>query len=115
MGKPKNDKIEEVNGLFAFWRYDLYPYVLGAEISRMNDKGNAYAPSYQGWFTPIKVMPARAGKALYERIEQMRAEHRAARSALDAEWNKALFDLMPEARSQDHTYAGFPRKVDDKK
>jgi hypothetical protein len=116
MGKPKVEKaVEEVSGLFAFWRFDSYPYVLGADVTRMDDEGNAYAPSYQSWFHPIKVMPTKAGKALNARLEQMRAEHRAAHALLDAAWNKTLFDLLPEARSPEHTYAGFPRKVDDKK
>lgn len=120
MTKSKEPKIEEIKGLFAFWRYDLYPYVIGAEIDAMTDKGSVHAPSYSrsyadGWFTPIKVMPAKAGKALREKIEQMRTDHAAARARLDAEWNKTLFDLLPEARSPEQTYAGFPRKVDDKK
>ena len=118
--KKRKPRIEEVKGLFAFWRYDLYPYVLGAEIDAMTDKGSVHAPSYSksyadGWFTPIKIMPAKAGKALLTRIEQMRTEHAASRALLDAEWNKTLFDLLPEARSPERTYAGFPRKVDDKK
>ena len=115
MAKPKTDKIEVVEGMFAFWRYDRYPYVLGAEITRMNDTGDVYAPSYQRWFRPIKMMPAKAGKTLGARLEQMRAEHRTAVEAVDATWNKTLFHLLPEARSPEHTYAGFPRKVDDKK
>jgi hypothetical protein len=113
--KPMRPGIVAVTDLFAFWRYDLYPYVLGAPITRMDDNGNAFAPSYQAWFHPIKIMPLEAGKALGARLEQMRAEHRAARALLDTEWNKALFDLLPEARNPGRTYAGFPRKVDDKK
>lgn len=113
--KSKEPKIEEVKGLFAFWRYDLYPYVLGAEIDAMTEEGSVYAPSYQSWFRPIKIMPLKAGKAFSDRLEQMRAGHAAARAMLDAEWNKTLFDLLPEARSPERTYAGFPRKVDDKK
>lgn len=115
MTKSKEPKVEEVNGLFAFWRYDQYPYVLGAEITRMNDRGDVYAPAYEAWFHPVKLMPVKAGKALDDRLLQMRNEHRAAHVMLDAEWNKTLFDLIPEARSPDQTYAGFPRKVDDKK
>lgn len=113
--QPKVDKFEMVSGLFGFWRYDQYPYVLGAEITRMDDKSNVYAPSYQSWFRPIKVMPSKAGRVLLIKIEQMRAEYTTARVLLDAEWNKTLFDLLPEARNPERTYAGFPRKVDDKK
>lgn len=120
MTSSKGPKIEQVKGLFAFWRYDLYPYVIGAEIDAMTEKGSVHAPSYSksfadGWFTPIKVMPAEAGKVLRDKIEQMRAARTAAHVLLDAEWNKTLFDLIPEARCSDQTYAGFPRKVDDKK
>lgn len=108
--KTKNEK---VTGLFAFWRYDSYPYVLGAEISMMSEKGSVYAPSYQGWFKPIKVMPAKAGLALLDKLEKMRADHREATHLLNATWNGTLFELMPEARDADHSYPGFPRKIED--
>lgn len=120
MTKSNKSQIQGVKGLFAFWRNDLYPYVLGAEIDAMSDKGSVHAPSYStsyaaGWFTPIKVMPAKAGRALHEKINQMRIDHAVARVQLDAEWNEMLFNLLPEARNPEQTYAGFPRKVDDKK
>lgn len=116
----KDLKIEKVKGLFAFWRYDLYPYILGSEIDAMTAKGSVHAPAYcksfaDGWFTPVKVMPVVSGRELNAKLEKLRADKRAADIALDTEWNKTLFDLMPEARSPEYTYAGFPRKVDDKK
>lgn len=49
------------------------------------------------------------------KITQRGAEYGTAAALLDAEWNKTLFDLLPEAQSPECTYAGFPRKVDDKK
>jgi len=47
--------------LFAFWKYDTFPYVLGGEISDINEKGLVYVDSYQGWFKPILILPLDEG------------------------------------------------------
>lgn len=111
--------IQKVKG-FAFWRYDLYPYVLGSEIDAKASDGYVHAPAFcksyaGGWFMPVKTMSIKAGRELNAKVEKMRAEYEAACKQLDAEWNKSLFDLLPEVRNPNYTYAGFPRKVDDKK
>lgn len=100
----KNDvkQDNEVTGLFAFWRYDQYPYVLGAPVTKMDDEGRVYAPSYQGWFTPIKIVPLKKGKELLDALKNhdhgLEHQRRRALAEFDKKWDDALFVLFPEAR-----------------
>lgn len=102
MAKKKTKDVQEVSGLFAFWRYDQYPYVLGAPITKMDDDGKVYAPNYQGWFTPIKLMPLKKGKELLDALkgqpDGLEAQRRRALEEFDKRWDDTLFVLFPDAR-----------------
>lgn len=113
--KRKNG-VESVKGLFAFWRHDIFPYVLGDEIDAIDEHGNVRGTRYQGrWFRPIKIMSTRAGRALQERLTSMQAERTAAIVKIEQAANAELFDhALPEARDPDVSYPGFPRKVDER-
>ena len=109
------DDVEKVTGVFAFWRYDRYPYVLGAEIEAIDGHGNVRPVDYGGhWFRAFKLLSVQAGKKLQARLQKLRTDKAAADALSDQTWNTQLFELMPEARDPESTYAGFPRKVDDK-
>ena len=54
--------------LFAFWKYDTFPYILGGEISDLNEQGFVYIDSYQGWFKPILILPLDEGKRIKSRL-----------------------------------------------
>ena len=62
--------------LYAFWRYDSYPYVIGGAIdmkrSNINEMG--YVPSFQGWFRPIKIVPLLKGKLIKGKLIKLRDE-----------------------------------------
>ena len=101
MKKNKDD--QAVTGVFAFWRYDQYPYVLGGVIDRINDKGLVRVPSYgNGWVTPIKMMSVKAGEALLDALKGnphgLEAQRRAALEEFEAHWDETLFTLFGEAR-----------------
>ncbi len=99
--KKKNDE-QEITGLFAFWRYDLYPYVLGGVAERMDDDGRVYVRAYQGWVKPIKLMPIKKGKALLDALKGhphgLEAQRRADLEKFEEKWDDTLFALFPEAR-----------------
>lgn len=105
MTKKKDMREGEVTGLFAFWRYDQYPYVLGAPVTKMDDEGRVYTPAYQGWVTPIKLVPLKKGKALLDALQNyehgLEIQRRRALAVFDKEWDDTLFVLFPEARHPD--------------
>lgn len=96
----KKGKAQKIKGLFAFWRYDQFPYVLGGTVDRMSEKGNVNTHEYgYGYnFTPIKLMPEKAGKELLAKLMQLRKEHDAAAKKLHDEFMKKAIELLPELK-----------------
>lgn len=61
--------------LFAFWRYDTFPFYLGGEMIDMNDKGQVYIPKYQAWFTPVLILPYEEGVKRNIEIDKICKQH----------------------------------------
>ena len=96
---PLRAGFKRVSGLFAFWRYDLFPYVLGGAVMAMDAAGRIQAESYAGSaFHPIKIMPRDAGFALQNKIETLRQEYRVAEREFRDEWVEKICALIREAR-----------------
>ena len=67
-GKPRQK-------LFAFWKYGSFPYILGGEVARFCDDGLVYIDSYQGTFRPVRVVLLAEGKALWDKLSELRQDH----------------------------------------
>jgi len=69
--------------LWAFWRYDLYPYCLGAEVVQTNDDGSVYC---KGWdnskIYPSLLVPGKPGEQLLEELKSLKAQYRARKNDL---------------------------------
>lgn len=84
--------------LFAFWRYDRFPFVLGGEVIEMYDDGHVTAKGYTGMmFRPIKILPLEAGKTLKKKLDDLEARHQQALKEVDQEHKLLLGELFPEA------------------
>lgn len=68
--------------LFAFWRYDTFPFYLGGEVEDINDKGQVYIKTYQGWFNPFLILPYEEGVKRDKEITMISKEHAADTKAL---------------------------------
>jgi len=98
-----------MKGQFAFWKYDLFPYVLGGKIKSMSlpthprhpsdpykdDKTRtvryAYVESYGGGFIPIHIAGPKSGCETLFKLQQLRTEYHYAQEALRREFlDKAL-------------------------
>ena len=103
MTKTKMTKMSKMKDLFAFWRYDFFPYVLGGPVDAMDEKGNVQTTNYGygRWFRPIKLVPLVAGKELLAKLEVLRTEHLEAKRKLDEEWRAKIAALMPEVDRKD--------------
>lgn len=91
--------------LFAFWAYDLFPYLLGARVTKLDEEGLAYAPSFQDWFRPVYLLTPRKGERIKRELEQLREEHRAARGRRG----------LPEEGGRGHEDAEEEREVKDER
>jgi hypothetical protein len=62
--------------LYAFWDYDLCPYMLGGIVKGFTSKGNVIVRGYDGMsFKPIAILPDGAGKKALARLKEIRAEY----------------------------------------
>ena len=80
--------------LFAFWKYDQFPYLLGAPVSKINEKGMWHAPNYQMWFRPQKLLPIKQGEELKEKLEKLDKEYKKEHKLVDEKFNKLLEELI---------------------
>lgn len=80
---------------YAFWKYDLFPYVAGGAFTRINDDGTVYAPSYQGVFRPIAIFNETSGKVLADQLTVLRKQREAMLENLDQQFAVKLAKLFP--------------------
>jgi hypothetical protein len=74
--------------LYAFWKYDQFPFVLGGEVTAMQSDGSVETVGYgKGyWFTPFKIVPLADGRKIAKELERLRAEYRQAQATLAKEF-----------------------------
>lgn len=82
--------------LYAFWKYDRFPYLLGGLIVDFKDDGFVTVEGYRGMkFKPIKILPFDAGKALQAKLD-----------ALEQAYDKQQRSLHEDFRKQAHIAFG---------
>lgn len=62
--------------LYAFWKYDQFPFVLGGQITNMRSDGAVETVGYgKGyWFTPVKILPLEEGRKMAMRLKQLQIQ-----------------------------------------
>ena len=86
--------------LFAFWKYDLFPYVLGAKILEMKEDGRVLAEGYSSYlFRPIKILPLEPGRTLFAQLKVLKQEYDTNLELLKIDYDKKLLAIFPEIKS----------------
>jgi len=83
--KTREEEGEEpaYGSLYAFWKYDQFPYVLGGEVRTFLKDGSVTVRGYDGMaFTPVKIVPAKVGLALRETLNGLTEEYRQAQQKI---------------------------------
>lgn len=58
--------------MWAFWKYDIFPYVLSAEIIQQNTNGRVKVKGYDGpWFRPFYIATGRHGEDLHNTVQKL--------------------------------------------
>lgn len=82
--------------LYAFWRYDQFPYVLHGNVVDLRRDGCVRVEGYLTTaFYPLLLLPKEEGQKLGREINKLRAEHRAAREEFEKEWRVRLRTITP--------------------
>lgn len=102
MKKPPyriRDGFKPITGLFAFWSYDLFPFVLGGPVMAMDSLGRVQVSTYGGGvFMPIKLVPLAVGIEKLKTLEVLRAGQRKAIETLNEAWFANVLQVIPEAK-----------------
>ncbi len=89
--------------LYAFWKYDVFPYILGGHITRISSNGSVETKEYGpgNYFKPFKIVPAKTGEKLHIEIKKSEKDFRLAEEKFKEFWNKQgkfLYDLIEGAK-----------------
>lgn len=56
--------------LYAFWKYDVPPYVLGGEVTEIKSNGRVCVKGFTGYsFLPLQILPLEEGRAKQKEID----------------------------------------------
>ena len=84
--------------LYGFWKYDLFPYVLGGKVTKLKEniiETENYGPGYR--FKVIKLMPLVEGLELKEKLNALENDYDLAQEKLKSEYKTKLKAIFPEA------------------
>lgn len=83
---------------YAFWSYDLYPFVLSAPVKSFRENGSVEPKGYDGFvFRPLLVVPGEMGRPLGQKLKELEREHAAATKKLNEEFKQKTRDAFVEA------------------
>lgn len=72
---------------YAFWYYDLCPYVLGGKVSSPMQGGLVFPDGFQGMgFKPLAVIRGKKGRAALDSVNRLMGEYFEKSRALKAEY-----------------------------
>jgi len=62
--------------MYAFWKYDLFPFMLYGRVTKFMDNGRVQVKAYGVYsFLPIAILDGAKGRAAIKKIEVLRTEH----------------------------------------
>lgn len=81
---------------YAFWKYDLFPYHLGAEYTEMLDGQRVNIPSYgpNASIKPKFVMSVKDGRELAQKLEALRCDRQAQVGEINLKFKAKLDALL---------------------
>lgn len=63
--------------VFAFWKYDLFPFIHGGEVTELFDKGIVEVKNCKGYrFKSFRLTNLKEGMELKQKLKQLEQEHR---------------------------------------
>ena len=79
----------------AFWKYDIFPYVLSGEIEKELEDGLVRVVGYTGMvFQPFLILPAKSGKELQKKLQIAIFCHDTCIGAINDQYNAQMHDLL---------------------
>ena len=94
--------------MYAFWRYDKYPYVLHGEVvGGPDDEGMVQVKGYAtmrsdgsyggGWFRPLLLISDTGGMELASKLDMLKVSRKEAMAKVELEYNDKLWAAAPRS------------------
>lgn len=98
--RNRSSTTPDVEGVIAFWKYDLFPFVLSGTVTRMLDNEMVSTVEFGpgNYFKPIKKLSIREGKALKAKLQELSLEYKRRDQALRDEMLAKVKALVPEVK-----------------
>lgn len=82
-------------GLWAFWRYDLFPYLLGGRVTKSYASGTVKVEGYgDHTFRPKMLLLGKEGEELCDKLKALTAERDDMLKGVEATFRKKLDALL---------------------
>lgn len=79
--------------VFAFWKYDLFPFMLGGE-GYLAEKGYVYVPAYHSTFKPFIVLSKEDGQKLRSDLLLLEQSYFAAKKQLSERFHGQRDEIL---------------------
>ena len=81
-------------GVYAFWEYDQFPYVLGAEVVEFQGE-QVKVKGYQNYlFSPVKIVDAETGKRMQAELQALKNERDALLKSIQEEYSSKAQNIL---------------------
>jgi len=80
--------------LWAFWKYDLFPYVLGGEVESIECDGSVRVFGGLVLMTPILILPKKEGQKRMDEIKRITNEYRRESDKLKTTYKSQVEKIM---------------------
>lgn len=87
--------------LYCFWRYDLPPYLLGAEVAEKRDDGAINPKGYGMWLTQDDIMvivPYKEGVELQKKLDKAAREYKESITKARRKLNKRVDKILSHGK-----------------
>ena len=105
-----------VQGLFAFWAYDQYPWLLGGHVTRVRYDGNVETREFGTghWFHPVILLPEAEGEKWKAKLDRLEREFDRERSVVARKWKEEAEKEIPFLPKREVPKSEAPKPVPKK-
>lgn len=65
-----------MNKMYAFWKYDIPPFLLGGEVKEIQEDGWVSVVGYTSRFKPVLIVPIEKGIKLQKKLDKANAKYK---------------------------------------
>lgn len=65
-----------MNKMYAFWKYDIPPFLLGGEVKEIQEDGCVSVVGYTSRFKPVLIVPIEKGIKLQKKLDKANAKYK---------------------------------------